>query len=268
MLATALSVVACVMGPPSPVSTPAQVAALERTVVVDANGRTVSFLRGGREGARRVIYVHGTPGDATAWVDFLADPVGDTEAIALDRPGFGASAASGPVPSLKDQAAAIEPFLVEVGGKKPILVGHSLGGPIIARVAADYPDRVGGIVIVAGSLDPGLEKIMWMQHLGDTRVMRSVLPQFLVTTNDELLPLEAELRELQPLLAGVTCPVAIVHGTRDDLVPYSNVEFMQHAFPEGAIRRVDSIAGAGHFIPWEHAKAIRDAVQLLLDGKE
>ncbi len=43
-------------------------------------------------------------------------------------------------------------------GMKPVIVGHSLGGPGACRMAMDYPDKVGGVVVVAGSTDPGMEK--------------------------------------------------------------------------------------------------------------
>jgi pimeloyl-ACP methyl ester carboxylesterase len=42
-------------------------------------------------------------------------------------------------------------------GKQVILVGHSLGGPLIARMTMDYPELIDGLVFVAGSVAPKLE---------------------------------------------------------------------------------------------------------------
>ena len=91
-----------------------------------------------------MILVHGTPGDATAWTDYLETPIDGAEMIAVDRPGFGCSTPRTAVPSLEAQARALEPLLVERGGAWPILVGHSQGGPIIVRTAIDYPDASAG----------------------------------------------------------------------------------------------------------------------------
>lgn len=250
--------------PTGPTATPEERRTVTRQSFVDANGRRLSFLRGGTEGAPRVIYVHGTPGDAASWMDFIARPIEGTESFAIDRPGFGRSLRTGAVPSLKEQSDALEPLLVAKRGMKPILVGHSLGGPIIARAAADFPDRVGGLVIVSGSMDPGLEETLWIQHIARAPLVRGIVPQVLENTNEELLPLAGELRELAALLPRIQCPVYIIHGDKDGLVPYSNVRFMQDQLPAGSIVHVETLAGANHFVPWEHPGAIRQGVSELL----
>jgi len=112
--------------------------ALERLTIRDSLYREISYLRGGEPGLPRVVFVHGTPGSATNMARYIRDPIEGHEVISIDRPGFGATGGA-PVPSFEKQAAAIEPFLVTRDGQKPVLVGHSLGGPIVARAAADYP---------------------------------------------------------------------------------------------------------------------------------
>ena len=54
--------------------------------------------------------------------------------------------------------------------------------------------------------------------------------------------------------------VVIIHGTKDRLVPYSNMSFMQKEFINA--KKVDtlSIKNADHFIPWTHYNIIRDAL--------
>ena len=119
--------------------------------------------------AQRLIYVHGTPGDATSLQGYLTEPMDGFESISIDRPGFGHTTPVKPVLTLSDQARVIEPFLVERDGRWPILVGHSMGAPIIAQVAAMYPEKVGGLVILAGALDPDLEEWKWYNSLVNTK---------------------------------------------------------------------------------------------------
>ena len=116
--------------------------------------RRLSYLIDGDPAAQRLIFIHGSPGNSLAYAKYLHDPVPGLETLAVDRLGYGQSTADEAVVSFEEQAAAIAPLLVERAGEWPILVGHSLGGPIAARLAADHPERVAGLIIVAGSLNP------------------------------------------------------------------------------------------------------------------
>jgi pimeloyl-ACP methyl ester carboxylesterase len=212
----------------------------------------------------RVILVHGTPGDASGWADYLVQPKAGVQVVALDRPGFGRSGPDGAVVSLRDQAAAVA-ALLPTDGRKAVLVGHSLGGPIVARVAADHPDRVGGLVLLAASLDPGLETIHPMQQVGQWRLVKGMLPRAIRNANDELMALEPQLRELAPDLARITAPTVIVHGTEDALVPYANVAYMQARLTGVRCLRTVTLPGLNHFLPWNSEAAVWEAVQAALE---
>ena len=222
----------------------------------------VTVLRAGDPEGPRLIFVHGTPGDAGAWLDYLADPVPGWESVALDRPGFGESAPAGAVTSLEQQAAAIAPLLVQRRGRWPILIGHSLGGPIVVRVATDHPDRVDGLLIVAGNLDPGLEELHWYNHVAT--LLEPLLSRPMRNSNRELTPLREELAALAARLPRLTCHVVLVHGTADRLVPYANVNFMQARFVNAGSLRLVSLPGADHFLPWTRQDVLREAIADLI----
>lgn len=256
-----MALVAACAAPPGPEASGPTIAALHRSsYTVPGAGHRLSYLTGGLAGGPRVIFIHGTPGDATGWADFLVHPPPGFDVIAVDRPGFGQSGPDEAVPSLLAQAAAIAPLLETRDGKRPIIVGHSLGGPIAVRIALANPGRVGGLVIVGGALDPAQEKIHWAQPIGASWVGRLVLPRALRNANTELMALKPQLVAMQADLGRIGCPVAIVHGARDDLVPYANVSFMS-AQLTGARLAVDRLADANHFIPWEHPDRIRRAIE-------
>lgn len=266
MLARALTAAAFLLGsgcsmPSGPAAKPDAIAGLERgsySVPGDAHA-TVSFLRAGDRDGQRVIFVHGTPGEATGWADYLLHVPPGLEYIAVDRPGFGGSRPDRAEPSLARQAAALTPLLRERAGRAPILVGHSLGGPIIARVAADQLGRVDALIILAGSFDPKLERVHPMQPVGEWWGIRDALPRHLRNANRELLPLKAELHELAPRLKAIDVPVTVIHGTSDTLVPVANVEFLKRHLTKAPLT-IELLPDQGHFLPWEHRDTIERAL--------
>ncbi len=250
---------ACATVPPPPKESP--IRGTEVLTWSAPTGRVFGVRAGDSEG-RRVILVHGTPGSHAEWKRYLLSPSPGVELIALDRPGFGSSEPACAVPSLAAQAAAIEPLLVERNGHYPLLVGHSLGGPVIARVAADYPERVGGLLVLAGNLDPHLEKLHWYNDLA--ALVSPLLSRSLRNSNDELGPQRTELEALAPLLSRITCPVWIVHGSEDSLVPFANAEYLEKSLVNAATVERVNLPGEDHFFIWTRPEVVRAVLERAL----
>jgi pimeloyl-ACP methyl ester carboxylesterase len=81
------------------------------------------------------------------------------------------------VVSIERQATAVKPFLQQAESKKAILVGHSLGASVAVQTALDYPDKVGGLLLLAGAFDPDLEEANFIQLLGTFRPLAFLLPR-------------------------------------------------------------------------------------------
>ncbi|MCC6798341.1 MAG: alpha/beta hydrolase [Candidatus Hydrogenedentes bacterium] len=227
--------------------------------------RVISYFHAGSADAQRQIFIHGSPGSAGDWKRYLTNPMPGFETVAVDRPGFGATNPHTPVASLREQASAIEPFLVERNGKWPILIGHSLGGTIVCQAAVDYPDKVGGLVILAGALSPELETIHWYQSVAELRIVSAVLPSVLTTSNRELLPLKQELEKLAAHLGEIKCPVAIIHGNKDSLVPVGNVDYLRAKLSKSALTDVLIIPNENHFLPWTIESTVREKITLIAE---
>lgn len=259
---SALSVIVATigLGPTGLRAADASIDALRHQLAVGAPlNTTLSYLQAGNPTAPRLILVHGTPGSASGWSDYLTNPPPGTDVVALDRPGFGDSGPEGAVTSLEAQAAAVY-ALFPTDGRRVVLLGHSLGGPIVARVAADHPDRVAAVVLLAASLDPGLEEINPMQWVGTWAAVRWALPRAIRNANAELIALKPELESLARLLPKITAPVLIVHGTKDDLVPVANVPFMQAGLTGARCVKTELLEGQNHFLPWNSTGVVRQAI--------
>ncbi|WP_165900968.1 MULTISPECIES: alpha/beta fold hydrolase [unclassified Curtobacterium] len=122
-----------------------------RQVVRTDDGQETSAIRWGDREAR-ITYLHGLGIDAHSF-DQTAIAVGEP-AVALDLPGHGRSSwrddadygASVTAPTV---LAALDALEVPPG----IVVGHSLGAILSARLAATAPERVTGLVLVDMSPD-------------------------------------------------------------------------------------------------------------------
>jgi len=256
-------------GIPGPESSVEDISALPRQ---GYSGETsdikISTLVAGHPSKQKVIFIHGTPGSAEGWADFLVNVPPGFQYIALDRPGFGSSSPDHAVISLADQAEAVKLLFEKESEPKPILVGHSLGGPIAAWLAATEPDAISGIVIASGSLDPSQERIYLLQHLGASWPIRTLLPRSVRNANRELMTLKSELEKLHLLLDKIRVPVVIVHGTEDDLVPYQNVEYMRHNLTGAQSVVVKRLDGFNHFLPWNAKAQINAAIKELAQNKK
>lgn len=215
----------------------------------------------------RVLFVHGSPGTWEGWKGYLTDPELRTAArlLAVDRLGFGGSERGKTEPSLAKQAAALAAVLESEPGPPAIVVGHSLGGPIAARLAMDRPDLVAGLLLIAPSIDPAEEQHHWYNVAGATMVVQWFLAIDWTVSNRELWPLKKELTAMLPLWKTVRCPTVLVQGLADDLVPPGNAAFAERSLSAGNLR-VDRYPGENHFILWKRPETVRAPLLELLAG--
>lgn len=213
-----------------------------------------------------IVFIHGSPGSWNAFIDFFkADSLLDTfDIIALDRPGFGKSDFGRAEPSMKRQAELMHSVLKQFRHKNKYLVGHSLGGPVIARMAMDYPTAYKGLVFVAPSIDPEMEKDEWYRSIIDTKVGSWLTPKAFEVSNDEILPLKEELKQMLLLWRKIRIPTIIIHGIDDSLVPVQNVVFAKRMLPDSLLE-VQILLDTDHFIPWTNPEAIIEAIRRMAD---
>jgi pimeloyl-ACP methyl ester carboxylesterase len=113
--------------------------------ITTAAGRLT--LRRAGAGAGLVL-LHGIGSGAASWawqLDGLADRYHMT---AWNAPGYGGSTLpAADWPDAGDYAAALDALLAALEIERCVLVGHSLGALIAARLAAEHSERVAGLVL-------------------------------------------------------------------------------------------------------------------------
>jgi pimeloyl-ACP methyl ester carboxylesterase len=229
--------------------------------------RFMNYLEVGDTIRPLVLFIHGSPGALDAFLNFLADTtlLNRAQLASVDRPGFGDSNFGYAEPSLHKQAELIKPILEKHKKQRPlILVGHSLGGPVIARIAMDYPELVDGLIFVAGSIDPELEPHEWFRAPLATPFLSWMLPRAIRASNDEIYKLKPELQEMLPLWPTIKAPVIFIQGGIDELVDPRNADFAKKMMTGTEVKLVLK-SDMNHFVPWSNPELIRNAIVDMLN---
>lgn len=87
---------------------------------------------------RSFVFLHGLTFDRRMWEPVLELLPGNHRAIAFDLPGHGDSPLLGE-PGLGPVVEALHDAVLDAGLDQPIVVGHSVGGPLATIYAAAYP---------------------------------------------------------------------------------------------------------------------------------
>ena len=162
------------------------------------------------DGKTAVVFVHGWCCDNTVWADQVAALAGKVRTIALDLPGYGKSDKPKTPYTMDLFADGVDAVLKDAGVEKAVLVGHSMGTPVVRQVYRKVPDKVAALVFVDGSLRPfTTDKAQAEQFLSmfKEETFKEVAPKFL----SGMLPAaDAALKErVEKLVAAADPAVAI-----------------------------------------------------------
>lgn len=103
-----------------------------------------------------VLLIHGLGGFAESWRHNLHDLGRQARVYALDLPGFGQSGKPARPYSLGFFVTALERFRVAFELPRLTLIGHSLGGAVVAAYALAHPVRVDRLVLISAAV-PGFD---------------------------------------------------------------------------------------------------------------
>jgi len=259
--------------------------------IIDVDGYGVHCVLQGAGPA--VVLVHGFGGNVYSYRKLIPLLARDHRVVAVDLKGYGYSQRDGQAGvSHGDQVAMLKGLLDRLGIGRAAFVGHSMGGAVVQRFAATYPEMV-DVLVLAASVT-GDERIG--QHLGRIAppafLLKPLIPVLAGLTSTRLLQLSFhdpsmltdEVRDgyLRPIrirgtLDGIlrsiresgrdaaidrsriTMPVLLLYAAHDRAVPLDAAQRLRELLPQA---RLVVIARAAHLLleerPEECARAIED----------
>jgi pimeloyl-ACP methyl ester carboxylesterase len=235
-------------------------------------------------GGAPLVFLHGAGGLFTdnPFLDQLAQRY---HVFAPEWPGYGESTGEDLLEDMLDFALHGWDLVDALGLRQPHLVGHSMGGMIAAEMACLSPREVGKLVLVAPAglwldeqpipdifamlpyqiaealfVDPqaGQQLLTGGADLSDMDALKEFYlgtQRRLTMAGKILFPIPN--RRLSKRLYRLTAPTLLVWGAGDRLIVPAYATRWKALIP-GA--RVETIAAAGHMLPYEQPEAFVRAV--------
>jgi pimeloyl-ACP methyl ester carboxylesterase len=229
------------------------------------NKKGLHYVKAGADTLPTLFFIHGSPGSWDAFKIYMMDTtlLQHFRIISIDRPGFGYSG-FGTALHLDVQAFLINKIIEKENNHKPLhLVGHSIGGPVIVKLAQLYPAEISSLTILAGSISPKDEPKEYWRYLFLYTPLHLFMPGAFAPSNDEIVYFKKDLYALDTGYAAITMPVTFIHGDADKFVTVKNVDYGKNKLVNNPHVKVIIIPGASHFIPWQHFDIIKTHLLLL-----
>ena len=103
-------------------------------------------------GSNTIVFIHGWAGSTDAWRLQVPAFTSKARLILIDLPGHGKSDKPKTAYTMEFFAQAIDAVMTDAKVNKAVLVGFSLGAPVISRFCRNHPEKVQALVTVDGSL--------------------------------------------------------------------------------------------------------------------
>jgi len=272
-----------------------QLRAMERAISLAAGVRSARtpdgvayFFRPGRRGLP-LVGIHGFGGDKETWLFVAALSARARGMIGIDLPGHGRS---DDVPesraSIRHHAEAVLRTLDHAGLDRAIICGNSLGGGVALRLAASWPDRIAGIILVASvgrDVHAG-GALAWAGGENPLIPRADDIDDFIKLTLERPPPVgRAVIRyvvtqrvrradALQRMFRGfvhaggdagvpsdvahITCPALVIHGEQDRIIAKRTSEDLARTLPRAELA---ILRGVGHVPQLEAPRAVTRLIE-------
>lgn len=238
-----------------------------KQIIID--GLLIRYYTEG-EGKTPIIFLHGWRSSAAVWHNTIYQLTAIRESktyslYAIDLPGFGKSEIPKTPFTLHDYAEIVKEFIIAIQSQEsriPVcIVGHSFGGRIAVKLAAEHPKFVQKLILVGcgGARENSARRTALIacakivKPFFTPRFMHPLRKKIYQALGAEDYLATPELKEtylniinepLEPLFPRITTPTVIIWGENDEEAPLEYGKKMARAISHA---KLVVIKNAGHF---------------------
>ena len=214
-----------------------------------------------------LLMIHGAGGNARTYLPQLSG-IKNANTFSISLPGHGGTPGPGRE-SISDYATWLS-GLLEQGGRKAILMGHSMGGAIALQCALNFPGLVRALVLIGtGARLRVFPSILQGIRQDFSRTVGEIIrfayaentnPQWLAAGATEMSAVGPDVLcgdftacdgfDLVQALDKISCPVQLIYGDQDRLTPPKYGRFLADKLPNASL---EVLPGAGHMVFVEKA---------------
>jgi len=263
--------------------------------MISIAGARLHVRESGPKDKPAVILIHGFGSSLHTWETWAVGLQDSFRVIRFDLPGSGLSEPDAQGRYDDQRSFQILTALMDhLGVRQASLIGNSIGGRIAWGFAADQPDRVSKLVLVApdGFASTGFSYGVAPKVPKTLEAMQYVLPRFMLKMNlapaygdknalsdgmvDRYYDLmlapgsraaliermrQTVLESPEPILSQIKAPTLLVWGEKDGAIPVSNAADYQRLLPTSDLV---TFPGIGHLPQEEAPQATLPAVKAFL----
>ncbi|MHA7294815.1 alpha/beta fold hydrolase [Arthrobacter sp. HLT1-21] len=196
-----------------------------QTVVV---GEVSCAVRTVGTGSREVVLIHGI-GVSARYFEPLAAHLALTCTVhAIELPGFGSMPAPRRRLTIEEFGRIAAAVMGIVGVRDAVVVGHSMGSQVAAEAVRAAPDLVERLVLLAPTINDQERTVATqLMRLTQDTLRESPAANYIVVSDYFRAGMRWYLKTLpsmlqhrvEEVLPDIGCPVALVRGSRDPIVP-------------------------------------------------
>lgn len=260
---------------------------------INLDGKTIHYTVQGSGPA--LVLVHGFGGSTVAWEKLIPLLAPHYTVYALDLLGFGLS--DKPVDAsyaLPAQADIVCALIAKLGLEQAVLVGHSMGGVIVADAARKLPDRIKGLIMI----EPGFYYIgppKFLQYLffpferamakmfysrmvraksfvgsyyDTSLVTEEMIGELLLVRNTpgavealQSMTRNHDYKTYEDIASAVTCPSLMIWGERGEKTRIREIEDCHRLMKGSQLVMVES---CGHYVQDEKPEQAAQAILAFL----
>jgi pimeloyl-ACP methyl ester carboxylesterase len=260
-----------------------------QTIDITVRGNTYAieyaWVGSNSPSAPLLVFLHEGLGSVAMWRNFPEQLCqhGGFAGLVFSRSGYGQSTprAAGehwPMDQLRIQAHEHLPALfaalgIDTAVREPWLFGHSDGGTIALLYAAQYPNDVAGIIVLAPHIvieALSLNSIASAKTSYETTVLRARLAKFHADVDSAFYGWNAmwlnpafTVCDTHTVLASISCPVLAIQGHDDEYGTMAQIDGIKAA---AAHTQLLKLAQCGHSPHRDQTASVTQAVSQFVQG--